>query len=382
MQIEKVQSLIQDAGLSTKLEVCAMPCFHTQLKKMLPQGKVLILLHETVPLHIVKALQEQLHFYKQYLLFLEEKESCTAVFSLPDDIRMVIAIGKKAVKVGRVFATLRGCYSVAIATDFETNFYFCKSIDSKHLFVETGIQNLDKNRAYPVTPLSMILLDKSLLVDRREGILKLANCTFAAIDIELDAMFRGEKQIKNFSLPKCDCEDILHLYFSSILESLTLLQFANFSYLNAQTLLEENLDKKFAFFCYFMERYQLFFQKNLRKYYVPNYILRFQYAMQYFGKRISLDNIEVFTAEQSNKLFQIFESSRFTFIPYVQLLEKYCKKLQTVYSKLSRTKYKVTQEDLALFDKLYNISAESTNLYVPPLLEREFGLLDLPSRSK
>ena len=379
MQIEKVQKLIEEAGHSTKLEICTMPCFRTHLKNLLPEGKVLILLEESVPLQLFKDVQEQVNCYRQYVLFLEEKDNATALFSLPDDIRMVISIGKRAVKMGRIFATLRGCYSVVIAIDFETSGYFCAKIESESFLTDIGLQMNENISAYPVQPLTLILVDTELLQDRREGLLKLANCTLTAIDIELDALFRGEKSIKNYYLPKIDSENILELYGAAILEGLTITQFSNFSYLNAQKLLkDDDLDKKFAFFCYFIERYQLFFQKNLRKYYVPNYMLRYQYALQYFGKSITLENIEVFSAEKSKKLFNIFEQSRFTFIPYIKLLEVYSEKLQQLYNKLSVKKMKVTQADKEYFSKLYNISAESTNLYLPPLLEREFGLLEMP----
>ncbi len=377
MQIEKVKKLIEEAGHSTKLEICTMPCFRAHLKEILPEGKVLILLEESVPLELFKAVQEQVNCYRQYVLFLEEKENATALFSLPDDIRMVIALGKRAVKIGRIFATLRRCYSVVIAIDFDSSEFFCTKIESNSFLVDSGF-NSNESSEYPVQPLTLILVDTALLQDKREGLLKLANCTLTAIDIELDALFRGEKNIKNYYLPKIDSENILELYFATILEGLTITQFSNFAYLNTQKLLDnDDLDKKFAFCCYFIERYQLFFQKNLRKYYVPNYMLRFQYALQYFGKSITLENIEVFTAEKSKKIYDIFEQSRFMFIPYIKLLEVYSEKLQFLYNKLSARKVQITQTDKEYFAKLYNISAESTNLYLPPLLEREFGLLEI-----
>ena len=379
MQIEKLQNLLKKAGHGTRLEACTLPCFSRHLQAILPQGKVLILLEEDTPLDIYKNLQQQLHFYRQYVLFIEETEQGMGLFSLPDDIRMVIAVGNRAVELGRIFATLRKCYSVAIAINFETTNLLCKIIDTKKLLIEH--KEIDKiaQKAYPVAPLDLILLDETLLQDRREGILKLASCTLIAIDIEIDALFRGERQIESYQMPNMQSANCLELYFASLLESILVLDGYKFSYLNVQALLhDEDIDKRFAFFCYFIERYQAFFQKNLRKYYIPNYLRRFQIAVQYLGNSISLENIEVLTAEQADKLYTVFQQSRFSFLPFLHLLEEYSEKLQQLYIKHSVLNCLEQHTDNAYFATLYNISAESTNMYIPPLLEREFGLLPQP----
>lgn len=99
-----LQNTVRACGIGTRVRFCPLGEAENLLKTLLPCGRAAVFADEGAPLMRVRA---RLAAYRPVCCVVG-KEPLSGLFSLPDEVRAVVALGRRSIFAARFFASLRG----------------------------------------------------------------------------------------------------------------------------------------------------------------------------------------------------------------------------------------------------------------------------------
>ncbi len=296
------------------------------------------------------------------------------LFSLPDDIRAVVALGNRALSAARFFATLRGVECVAVPT----------SPSAEECFVKTAPPPF---AGYPLRPPQKILVCGNFLqTDCAAALAQTALSALCAEELRVHALFARRKPLAALesaaqsasSLSLSAGEDREELFLASALFALSRTEkFACMGMVEfLRTRMPQNATKHaFSVLKTCSENALFLFERaQVRPFFVPDYAARLRLCAERTGiayKKL-YENVHVPTGEESFERVRIFEQSRRRMADSARLLCAYVQKI-------ARSYFAEGENARADTDEAYYLSPELTPLLCAPVLEREFGLLCAPA---
>lgn len=296
------------------------------------------------------------------------------LFSLPDDVRAVVALGNRAIPAARFFATLRNAECAAVPT----------SPSAEECFAKTAPPPF---AGYPLRPPQKILLSGNFLqTDCAAALAQTALSALCAEELRVHALFAERQPLAALesaaqsaaSLSLSAGEDREQLFFASALFSLSRTQ--EFACMGMVQFLQLRMPQNAAKLAYSVlktcaERELFLFEKaQPRPFFVPDYAARLRLCAERTGiayKKL-FANVRVPSGEESFERVRIFQQSRRRMADSARLLGEYIQKI-------ARSYFAEGESARADTDEAYYLSPELTPLLSAPVLEREFGLLCAPA---
>lgn len=347
------------------------------LRQFIPCGKVAVFVDAEIDFLKIGELKQSLKDFKSYIAVLKKGENVSGLFSLPDDVRAVIAVGESTFHVARYFCALRNAYCICLP----------EYADAKNLFDNNVTLNIANAYAlYPADMPDAVICDLDFIKDYGAAYCMLALCGAIFIDFQINSVFAGGAEVSDYGLlynlaANLDFKDkkgILDLYFRFLTtDGNTKLRAP--SYVFYKLLYEKfNVDRaQAAYFtyCYLSARYKRFFESaKPRTFFVPDYANRIRYAakLSQIDERVLFLKNKVPTVKRLDALYDTFCDTRKTFSLKCESVIAYFEKIKKTVFALG-VKVPEIQSDVAL--KLFSASCELSDILSVPTLMRDFGLL-------
>lgn len=354
-------------GLRTRAVRASAAEAGEQLRALLPYGRAALVTDVGTDEQLTERVRASLRAYRPQCIFAEGDDASMPLFSLPDDVRAVVAVGPRSALAARFFCTLRGGFSLLIPL----------RPSAEELFAPAAPRPW---AGYPLAAPDLILADGEILQSAEEARAETALAMLCAAELETDAYFtekeydaRGlrlaaERAAEaDVSLP-AGREDALAASALFCLAKRSLPPFG------CERAARAAAGGAGAVLLYFARRYEaLFAAGRPRPYFVPAYAARAARAARLFGADAAafFANVRVPTGEQSFRL-----SARFR-----QVRQKLLASARALAAFAARVCPADAGGDDAPLAELYDASAEASPLLSAPALEREFGLLPNPQES-
>lgn len=303
-------------------------------------------------------------------------ENCASgLFSLPDEVRAVVALGNRAVLAARFFATLRGVGCLAVPT----------SPSAEECFAPGAPPPFS---GYPLrAPDKILLCGNFLHADCAAALAHTALAAVCAEELRADALFGERKPVQALeaaagcaaSLSLSDGEDRETLFYASALFALS--RKVPFACMGMADYLRTRLPQKgskaalSALKTCAERTFTLFERAKPRPFFVPDYAARLRLCAERTGiPYASLrKNVRIPSGEESFERVHIFEQSRRRMADSARFLCDYVRKIAC--------RCDAEGVSPAAAEDAYSLSAELTPLLCAPVLEREFGLLCVPAHT-
>ncbi len=347
------------------------------LKQFIPCGKVAVFVDAEIDFLKIGELKQSLKGFKSYIAVLKKSENVAGLFSLPDDVRAVIAVGESTFHVARYFCTLRNAYCICLP----------EYADTKNLLDNNVTLNIGNSYAlYPADIPDAVICDLDFIKDYGAAYCMLALCGVVFIDFQINSVFSGGAEISDYGLlynlaANVDFKDkkgILDLYFK-LLETDENTKLRAPSYVFYKLLNEKfNIDRaQAAYFsyCYLSARYKRFFDSaKPRTFFVPDYANRIRYAakLSKTDERVLFLKNKVPTALRVDSLYDTFCSTRKTFSLKCDSVIAYFQKIKKVVFALG---VKAPKIQSCVAANVFSASCELSDILSVPSLMRDFGLL-------
>ena len=111
---EEWESAMAGCGLRTRAVRASIAEAGEQLRALLPFGKAALITDAGTDEQLTERVRASLRAYRPQCIFAEGEDASMPLFSLPDDVRAVVAVGPRSALAARFFCTLRGGFSLLI----------------------------------------------------------------------------------------------------------------------------------------------------------------------------------------------------------------------------------------------------------------------------
>ena len=358
-----LQNTVRACGIGTRVRFCPLGEAENLLKTLLPCGRAAVFADEGAPLMRVRA---RLAAYRPVCCVVG-KEPLSGLFSLPDEVRAVVALGRRSIFAARFFASLRGGFVLAVPL----------AAAAEGLF-EAALPKGYAQAGYPLRAPDVVLADETLLAARAEAVGFAALSALCAEDLALHALFAGGEDGAAFvraaeALP-AGGESAGGLFCVCSLLRLALRTAPAMPAVRAAEAAEDG----YALFSCFAARYAHFLEREEpRRFFVPDYTGRALHASQVYGERaaVLLKNITVPTAAECRRRAEIFAQARAKLRVRGELLRAFAQKAGRLYAAYGG---RVRAGESGQAAALYECAAELSPLLSVPALQRDFGLLEPP----
>ncbi len=352
------------------------------LRGYIPCGKVALIADGESNFPAVQTIRAALKGFECFCVVAGEGDNASGLFSLPDDVRAAIAVGKGAFCAARYFCTLRGAYCIVVPDHADLSAAFENPV---RLFVSGGFSR------YPADAPDAVYCDLSRIGSYDAAYGKLCLCALSAFDCEAHSVFAGggdaSAPYHRFFEDAVRLADFTGQNFQRELLSLSAdlaLFLSRRKKRTAAEIFSRLLCKKCGCtggsaalfsFCYLLERYRHFFQAaKPRAFYVPDYARRIRIAAAYAGedeRALFLKN-KVPTAKRTDALAEVFTESRAVFCRKAQSVAVYTERVKSGLYALGA---KAPAIDAVRAHEAFSAAAELSDMLSVPALMRDFGLL-------
>ena len=391
---EEWESAMAGCGLRTRAVRASIAEAGEQLRALLPFGKAALITDAGTDEQLTERVRASLRAYRPQCIFAEGEDASMPLFSLPDDVRAVVAVGPRSALAARFFCTLRGGFSLLIPL----------RPSAEELFAPAAPRPW---AGYPLAPPDLVLADGEILQGAEAARADAALAALCAAELETDARTLPKATTTRarcaspprapprptLSLP-AGREDVLAASAIFCLEKRSLPPFG------CERAARAAAGGAGAVLPYFARRYEsLFAAGRPRPYFVPAYAARAARAARLFGAGASefFANVRVPTGEQSFRLGARFRQVRQGLLASARALVAFAARVcppagdarpaaagradasGAAFNAGTASAASAAQDE-ALAD-LYDASAEASPLLSAPALEREFGLLPNPQES-
>ena len=364
---ERLSAAARACGLKTDFYFENISAAARIAKRFVPCGKLLLIADEE-DAGIALALRGAFAGFQVYSVVSGKENVGQGLFSLPDDLRAVVAVGGRSIAAARFFCTLRGAYLVAVPNRFGA---------SELLALSAG-------DGYPVNEPDAVLFDVAFVggKGRADGVAVAALSALYAEDIDVDGVFSGgrkdgchETLRQSAKLAERGAEE---LFCALCMQETALRRFSGYPSRAFYHLLSgkgghPDGECAFAALFYSLERYgALFGRGKPRAYFVPDYAARAALAAKYIGEA-AYENVRVPSAKESFARTELFEECRAHFRVSAQILGGYADKIRERYyaagGKKPRFEVQTLQDAFALsadLSPLTSVAALERDLGIPP----------------
>ncbi len=359
-----VLSAAADAGgLKTRFFAEPLAALSRLASSLVPGGKMLLLADADVSA-VLARVRGSFAGFRPFCVALGEEDRAEGLFSLPDDVRLAVAFGRRSIAAARFFCTLRGAFLIAVPAS---------------LYAE-GIFSAEAEGGYPADEPDVLLFDETFVAGRGRAacVASAALSALYAADLDIDAAFSGER--------KCGRDDFRLAaefakkredgarFSASALQEIALRRFSRFPSLALFRLLMRGGrrvgESAFAALVYSAETYSaLFSRARIRRFFVPDYGARVQSAAALAGGD-AFENVRVPTAEESFARAGLFEECRGHFAVESELLRSYAGEIRDAYYLAGGRKPVVREEELR---RAFMRSADLSPLLSAGALARDLG---------
>lgn len=370
MCVALLQNMVRACGLGTRVRFCPLGEAGELAKTLLPCGRAAIFADGGAQMAQVRGQLADL----RPVCAVIGREPLAGLFSLPDEVRVVVALGTRSIFAARFFATLRGGFVLAVPLSAAAEGVF-----------EAALPQGYAQAGYPLRAPDIVLADEALLSGLSGAAGYAALAALCAEDLALHALFAEGAEDPAFSRAAeaflsygegekglfCAC-------------SLLRLALRRSPVLPAVCAAEAYGGDAFPLFAHFAARYARFLEKEEpRRYFVPDFTGRVLRAAEVTGERAAalLKNIAVPTAAECRRRIQVFAEARGALRARGELLRSFVQRAGRLYAAHGgHIRAEDGKEGAAgRIAALYECAAELSPLFSVPAAEREFGLLaDLP----
>ena len=137
-------SAAEEYGLKTRFCFEPVSAAPRLAKSLLPYGKVLLLADESVSA-VLHSMRGQFAGFKIFCVVLGGGDRAEGLFSLPDDVRLCVAVGRRSIAAARFFCTLRGAFLLAVPD----------------MLYQEGMLSSASSGGYPVEEPDIVLFDEN-----------------------------------------------------------------------------------------------------------------------------------------------------------------------------------------------------------------------------
>ena len=335
--------------------------------ELLPCGKMLLLSDEGES-HAALAVPGAFAGLRVFCVVFGAEDNARGLFSLPDDVRLAVAVGSRSVAAARFFCTLRGAYLVALPSSVHAEGLLCAA----------------NAEGYPVNEPDAVLFDEAFIGGR--GLAGSASAAFLsalyAEDTDIDAVFSGGRKEYGCSLLRLsekltESGGAASLFAACALQEMALRAFSQYPSRAFYDLLRAKGGRSdgecaFAAVFYSLARYAALFRGGSpRPYFVPDYAARAKEAAKYIGED-AFRNVNVPSAEECFARAQIFSECREHFRTAADVALCRAEKMKERYYRAGGKKPVFRTGAL---EEAYSLSAELSPMLSVAALERDFGLL-------
>lgn len=361
----------------SQLNFCKLEETSQILRSFIPCGKIALFADESVDFSKILKIKSSLKGFESYLALVRENENFSGIFSLPDEVRAVIAVGSNAVKVARYFCTLRGAYCIFVATEAQMAGAFEKLVN----FCTGKAHTL-----YPANEPDAVILDLNFIKGVENAYGSLALCAVTHLEFEINSVFSGGflnscyQLIFNLSqtLNSSDIKGVLNLYYQlktaqkQIKEQAPSQVFCKLLQTESKI---SNAQASYFTYVYFLKTYKDFFENaNPRTFFVPDYANRIRKCARISGvdeRTLFLKN-KVPDIKKCDALLNTFQESRKSFSIKCETAFSYFEKIK---EQLFSFGVKIPQIESEIYQTLFSITAELSDILSVQSLMRDFGLL-------
>ena len=357
-------------GVTTKFRFCGLSALGALVRQIVPCGTVALFAGERHRDRLPRLRAALSGFAVRELLLGEAPTS--ALFSMPDGIRVSVGVGARGIRAARLFASVCGGYAVAVP-----------ALPLARGMFEPTVPAV--GGMLPARCADLVLFDDGFV--GTGGRAETALSALCAEEIVQDGVFAGRERPLDFSA----AADLLgevpanaeraKQFAASALYCMEHRGAPPFAGEEAARILRENTGKSEAacalgMLAYFAARSEALFAAVPRAYFVPDYAARVARAAPRGGGAARLlDMLSVPDAQTAFARAEVFAQVQKKFALRARLLSEYA----------ARTLLRCVQEGervprFAARDLLeaYDTAAELSPLLSAPALEREFGLLPNP----
>ena len=363
-----LQNTVRACGIGTRVRFCPLGEAENLLKTLLPCGRAAVFADEGAPLMRVRA---RLAAYRPVCCVVG-KEPLSGLFSLPDEVRAVVALGRRSIFAARFFASLRGGFVLAVPL----------AAAAEGLF-EAALPKGYAQAGYPLRPPDAVLVGEALLGGAAEAAGFAALSALCAEDAAAHALFAGKELAEAAAFARAaEAFAAFGGEKQGLFCACALLRLAlrGAPALPAAEAAAAYGQDAFPLFAYFAARYIRFLEREEpRRFFVPDHVGRVLHAAQVCGVCAPslLKGVKVPTAEECAARADIFAQARAKLRARGELLRVFAGKAARLYTAHGGRIRAETDARCAL---LYECAAELSPLLSLPAMQREFGLLaDLPA---
>ncbi len=358
-------SAAEECGLKTRFCFEPVSAAPRLAKSLLPYGKVLLLADESVSA-VLHSMRGQFAGFKIFCVVLGGGDRAEGLFSLPDDVRLCVAVGRRSIAAARFFCTLRGAFLLAVPD----------------MLYQEGMLSSASSCGYPVEEPDIVLFDENFVGGRgRAACIAAASLSaLCAEDIDIDAVFSGERKEYGYrqlcrSAELAKGADDASRFAACALQEIALRPFSRYPSLAFFRQLSRGGEKvgqsAFAALVYAVRQYAALFENaRLRPYFVADYAARVRRAAQFVGRE-AFENIQVPTAEVSFARARTFAECREHFCVAAGLLRGYAERVRECYYLAGGIRPAVRTDAL---QEAYSLSCDLSPLLSAGALARDFGL--------
>ena len=173
---EEWESAMAGCGLRTRAVRASIAEAGEQLRALLPFGKAALITDAGTDEQLTERVRASLRAYRPQCIFAEGEDASMPLFSLPDDVRAVVAVGPRSALAARFFCTLRGGFSLLIPL----------RPSAEELFAPAAPRPW---AGYPLAEPDLILVDGEILQNAEEARAEAALAALCAAELESDARF-------------------------------------------------------------------------------------------------------------------------------------------------------------------------------------------------
>lgn len=357
---------LSDRGIATKIFFESHAGIADRVRQFLPCGKVLLLADESEA-KLMGRLRGCFAGFRVLCVLFGKTDKAAGLFSLPDDVRMVVAAGERSAAAARFFCTLRGAFCIVLPLSPTARGLFCR-------------ESTEGN--YPVKEPDAVLFDEQIArADRALALAETALCAVLADDTDIDAAFTGERREKGYSFLRTAeslCESAAsprEIFAASTVYHLALREFSAYPAFIFARLAKErfSLSEGAAAFhalrFFAAQHVQLFSAGKLRPYFVADYPARLERAAKAAGKE-AFSALRIPTAEECFSRAGIFSECREHFALAAGLTAHFVQSVSERYFLFGGAKEQFFAEGA---EELYELAADLSPLYSVGAIERDFG---------
>ncbi len=365
MCLEKISDLLFQKGIKTAVYRESYHNAGKRMREFLPYGKILLLADEKNA-SLLHGLAENTGGLKTFNVLFSQNDKPESLFSLPDEVRGVIAAGERSIRAARFFCTLRRAYLIAVPTVCSANALFSRFGGA------VG--------GFPVKEPSAVIADESIISGVSDSFMECALSSLCAFDLRTDAVFSQQTE-KNVSLFE-DCmkllqntPDFLGVFACSCIYQIAKDECQPFSCDGFYRQLCKNRSRGVSAaetLAFFADKYKKFFtEAKPRLYFVPDYLSRVLAAEKVGGRQV-FDFLKVSSAKESFLRVRLFSECRSRFQRDCDLLSRFVSEIMEKYYLLGGRRENF---DVGEKEELYSLSCELSPYLSVVSLAREFGLL-------